>query len=93
MSRVAIIPAAARHPAAAKLFLDFALSREGQAKLIEENIWPVREDIPSPADRRLAPDQVRAIRLGPNLLANLDQIMRAKILKALHRAANGAEPR
>jgi len=45
MSRIAFIPKAAKHPAAAKLFLDYMLSRAGQATLADRSIAPVRTDM------------------------------------------------
>jgi iron(III) transport system substrate-binding protein len=90
-SRVALIAKAARRPAAARLFLDFLLSRTGQALLAREWLLPVRTDVTAP---RLARDQARPIRLGPQLLVNLDTIKRRRFL-ADWRAilANGASPK
>jgi iron(III) transport system substrate-binding protein len=79
---VALIPAEAAHPNAAKLFLDFLLSREGQSILARHKVTPVRLDMAAslgwnPSD----PDRVRTIRLGPSLLADLDQQNRARLIK------------
>ncbi len=79
-SRIAFIPAEARHPNAAKLFLDFLLSARGQELLAERSLSPVRLDA-----QRLAPapppEQARPIRVGPHLLVNLDQATRLRTLK------------
>ncbi|KQN25516.1 iron ABC transporter substrate-binding protein [Sphingomonas sp. Leaf33] len=76
-SRVAFITRQAQRPAAARLFLDFLLSRTGQALLAREWLLPVRTDVRAP---RLARDQARPIRLGPQLLVNLDSIKRRRFL-------------
>jgi len=76
-SRVAFIAREARHPAAAKLFLDFLLSRTGQALLAREWLLPVRGDVRA---ARLSPGKARAIRVGPQLLVHLDTIKRRRFL-------------
>lgn len=76
-SRVAFITRLARRPASARLFLDFLLSRTGQALLARQWLLPVRTDVRAP---RLARDQARPIRLGPQLLVNLDSIKRRRFL-------------
>jgi iron(III) transport system substrate-binding protein len=77
-SRIAFIAREARHPAAAKLFLDFLLSREGQSLLARHSLWPVRRDVRA---RRLPATQVRPIRVGPQLLVNLDRLKRQRFLR------------
>ncbi len=89
MSRIAMIPKGARHPAAAKLFLDFLLSREGQALLASRYLTPVRTDIALPPNLRIATDSARAIRVGPSLLVHQDQLTRAKFLRDWARALAG----
>lgn len=81
MSRIALIPAEARHPNAARLFLDFLLSKRGQAHLARRHMAPVRADVPAPDDARPSAEQAHAIRVGPMLLANLDQARRARFVK------------
>ncbi|MEH3103614.1 MAG: ABC transporter substrate-binding protein [Sphingomonas phyllosphaerae] len=76
-SRVAFIARDARHPAAARLFLDFLLSRTGQTLLARQWLLPVRSDVRAP---RLSPEQQRPIRVGPQLLVNLDTIKRRRFL-------------
>lgn len=78
VSRVAFIPRNAAHPNAARLFLDFLLSREGQRIIGSLGVRPVRDDVQE-ARRPSAPG-VRPIRVGPALLANLDQARRAGLL-------------
>jgi iron(III) transport system substrate-binding protein len=81
MSRIAVIPAAARHPDAARLFLDFLLSRRGQARLAEQDMPPVRGDVPGPPQLHPAGAPLRAIRVGPALLVDRDQLTRAYVLR------------
>ena len=78
VSRVAFIPRNAAHPNAARLFLDFLLSREGQRVIGALGVRPVRDDVDAPL--RPASPGVRPIRVGPALLANLDQARRATLL-------------
>jgi iron(III) transport system substrate-binding protein len=81
MSRIAVIPAAARHPSAAGLFLDYLLSRAGQKHLVAEDMPSVRDDVTGPA--RLSADGIplRAIRVGPALLVTQDQLTRQFFLR------------
>jgi iron(III) transport system substrate-binding protein len=77
-SRIAFISREARHPAAARLFLDFLLSRAGQSQLARHSLWPVRGDV---AARRLPAGQARVVRVGPQLLVNLDRLTRERFLR------------
>lgn len=81
MSRIAIIPAAAKHPSAAKVFLDFLLSRRGQAHLAAVDMPSVRKDVVSPPALHPAGVRLRAIRVGPGLLVSQDALTRAYFLK------------
>ncbi|WP_217705428.1 ABC transporter substrate-binding protein [Peristeroidobacter soli] len=87
-SRIALIPADARHPDAAKLFLDYLLSRRGQAFLAQKHMTPVRSDVDAPPGTHIDAPNMRAIRVGPELLANLDQIKRLRFLKDWRNAVN-----
>lgn len=90
-SRIAFIARDAAHPAAAKLFLDFLLSREGQTLLAQRSLWPVRTDVRA---RRLPPTQARPIRVGPQLLVNLDRLKRQRFLRQWQATlSTGATPR
>jgi iron(III) transport system substrate-binding protein len=89
MSRIAFISAHARHPNAAKLFLDFLLSLKGQKLLADTSMAPVRMDIAG-GPGRAPPVSTRPIEVGPALLANLDQ-MRRKRLVAEWREALGPD--
>ncbi|MDK2766932.1 MAG: ABC transporter substrate-binding protein [Sphingomonas sp.] len=79
-SRIAIIPSTARHPAAAKVFLDFILSQAGQAQLANHQLKSVRRDVPAPEHLSLANTNERAIRVGPALLVLQDQLTRQQFL-------------
>jgi iron(III) transport system substrate-binding protein len=79
MSRIAFISKEARHPAAAKLFLDFLLSRQGQGLLAERFMTPVRVDL-KPSHPQADPGDLRAIHVGPSLLANLDSLKRSRLI-------------
>ncbi|MDB5738595.1 MAG: hypothetical protein JWO65_2263 [Sphingomonas bacterium] len=81
MSRIAVIPAAARHPNAARLFLDFLLSRRGQGHLVRENMPSVRADVPGPPALDPAGAPLRAIRVGPALLVSQDLLTRQYFLR------------
>lgn len=89
MSRIAMIPARARHPNAARLFLDYLLSRHGQSLLIAQHMTPVRTDVALPASMRVNALSARAIRVGPALLVHQDQLTRAKFLRDWNRAMAG----
>ena len=82
LSRVGFVTARARHPAAARLFLDFLLSREGQSILKRHGMGPVRKDLAVPQEQsRIDPMRIQAIRIGPGLLSDLDSLVRAQFLR------------
>jgi iron(III) transport system substrate-binding protein len=89
MSRVALIPAQARHPNAAKVFLDYLLSRRGQQQLAARHMPSIRTDRPS-GHERASNTRVRAIPVGPELLTNLDQSERLKFLKSWRAALDSS---
>lgn len=86
MSRIALIPAAAPHPAAAKLFLDFLLSRAGQQFLAARSMPSVRADVPVPEGLSAPGVPLRAIRVGPALLVDRDALTRRYFLKRWYAA-------
>ena len=88
VSRVAFIPRNAAHPNAARLFLDFLLSREGQRVIASLGVRPVRDDILT--ERRASVPGARPVRVGPALLANLDQARRAGLLDRWRAAMRAA---
>lgn len=85
MSRIALIPKAAPHPAAAKLFVDFLLSRTGQRFLVAHAMPSVRTDSASPRDLPSSyGSPLRAIRVGPALLVDRDRLTHRYFLKRWH---------
>ncbi|ACA20412.1 extracellular solute-binding protein family 1 [Methylobacterium sp. 4-46] len=86
-SRIAFIPKAAQHKAAARLFLDYMLSWEGQARLAARSVTPARADARQPDDPVAAAPQ--PIVVGPELLTALDQIKRSRTLKQWRRVIEG----
>jgi iron(III) transport system substrate-binding protein len=89
MSRVAFISANASHPAAAKLFLDFLLSRTGQSYLGKYGIGSIRIDMAGSPAGHMA--RAQAIRIGPGLLAGLDSLVRAQFLRRWAQRNVGAQ--
>lgn len=80
VTRIALILKDAPHPNAAKLFLDFMLSKEGQTQMAQRYMTPVRADVPSLSGSR-APDKIaRNIRISPALIANVDELKRRRLL-------------
>lgn len=82
LTRVALIPRAARDPTTAKLFVDHLLSARGQAALSEApGMRPILRGDSNQAD--FPPDQsasAQPITLGPALLTFLDQLKRERFL-------------
>lgn len=96
-SRIAIIPAAAVHSNAAKLFLDYLLSRPGQEALAKHVVPSVRADVPAPAGLRDDGTSVRAIRVGPALLVLQDALTQRQFMRRWEQALaagrnEGAQP-
>ncbi|MDB5580286.1 MAG: hypothetical protein JWR80_5462 [Bradyrhizobium sp.] len=91
MSRVALIARRAAHPASAKLFLDFMLSRRGQSLLARRHMSPVRTDMLS-GGGQLDFVNARPIRVGPALMANLDKLTRERFLKKWSETVSARTP-
>ncbi|MBB4154397.1 iron(III) transport system substrate-binding protein [Sphingomonas jinjuensis] len=92
-SRIAVIPRTAPHPDAARLFLDFLLSREGQAHLAARGMPSVRPDMP-PVDALTIPaTSQRAIRVGPALLVLQDRLTREQFLREWARSTGEGRAR
>lgn len=86
LSRVAFIARKARHPNAARLWLDYLLSVRGQQTLTRElGFFSVREDGAADTTAIALKQQLggafRPIVIGSGLLAYLDQIKRRDFLK------------
>ena len=89
ITRIAIIPKSAPHPTEAALFMDFLLSRNGQQQLAARSFGTVRSDLPAGLRATVSEDTLRPIRVGPDLLANLDQSKRKAFFRAWRRALDG----
>ncbi|MGE8131623.1 ABC transporter substrate-binding protein [Methylobacterium sp. NPDC080182] len=89
VSRIAFIAKDAPHPAAARMFLDYMLSREGQARLAARSLTPARTDARRADDPVASAPALRPVPVGPELLANLDQIRHARMLRRWRRAVEG----
>lgn len=86
LSRVILIAKRARHPAAAKLWVEYVLSRRGQTVLSERSrIFSIRPDVEGEFTaasllRTLGPS-ARPIRVSPGLLVFLDQAKHRELIK------------
>jgi iron(III) transport system substrate-binding protein len=85
-SRVAFISKQARHPNAAKLFLDYMLSKRGQTIIANQALlYSLRDDVDGPASVKKVHEEVgdkaRPVAIGPDLLKNHDQMNRLAFLK------------
>lgn len=92
VSRVAVIPKAAQHPNAAKLFIDFLLSSEGQSHLATRSMPPVRNDMADQYETiapGLTQENARPIPLDMDLLNTLDQTKRLELLGRWQEALKG----
>jgi iron(III) transport system substrate-binding protein len=87
ISRVAFITRSAPHPNAARLFLDYVMSEDGQRQLAQAQLTPIRAVT---GDAQAIPGG-RPIKVGPALLANFDQARRAQMLERW-RATMAATP-
>lgn len=88
LSRIALIPRAAPHPAAARRFIDYLLSREGQARLAAHSLGAVRTDMPSEGGGA-STTSLRPIALNIDLLTYLDRSKRARFLAQWTKALQG----
>lgn len=82
MSRIALIPERAAHPYAARLFLDFLLSRRGQTHLAAMHMNSVRTDLPIRPDLSPPQELARTIRVGPALLFSLDALKKQRFSRS-----------
>ena len=89
LSRIAFISRGARNPSAARLWLDYVLSREGQQQLSQHpGFFSVRDDVPDDDAatelRRQLGGAFRPIPIGPGLMTYLDQVKRRDFLRQWH---------
>lgn len=93
VSRTAVLPRNAPHPAAAHAFLEYLLSLRGQRTLAAQSrLSAARPEVDGPYSRLgIAESQVgplRPIPLGPGLLAYLDQQKRQRLIDSWDRAVH-----
>lgn len=86
MSRVMFIARQARHPNAARLWIDYILSRRGQAVLANSSgLFSIRDDVAGDATAARLKEQLRGalrpIAIGAGLLTYLDQMKRRDFLR------------
>ncbi len=96
MSRIAILPKAAKHPNAGKLFLDFLLSQDGQEIMARKSdLFAIRAGVTGEftATQLQAQmgDKLKPIPVGPQLLTNLDQAKRLEFLKEWQQVVHPAK--
>lgn len=91
MSRIALIPRAARSPKNGQLFLDYLLSERGQTTLTQKA--QLNAVIPgikgAEGHKQIEGRGLRPIKVGTSLLVYLDQMKRRKFLKRWERALTG----
>jgi iron(III) transport system substrate-binding protein len=93
-SRVAFISSKAKNPNAAKLFLDYLVSKRAQTIIANQaELYSLRDDVQGEATVKSVAaqigDKVRPVPIGPELLANLDQGKRLAFLKQWQAAMKG----
>lgn len=86
VSRVALVPRAARRADLGAAFLQFLMSRSGQTLLSDRlHLAAVRLDLPGANSARameaLLGDQLRPVPVSPGLLVYLDQAKRARLIR------------
>lgn len=94
VSRVALVPRAARAPDLGTAFLAFLMSRDGQTILSEKLRLPavsleVSGDNTAQAMQLALGDQLRPVAVSPGVLVYLDQAKRARLIRLWHAALAG----
>lgn len=92
LSRIALIARSAAHPAAARVFLDYLLSRRGQEIARAAGLGSVRADVAAPAGAPAARAHAAALRpiaVRPSVLVYLDDANRQAFLRRWRRALEG----
>jgi iron(III) transport system substrate-binding protein len=94
MSRVAFVSAKAKNPNAARLFLDYLLSKRGQNVIANAaDLYSLRDDVTGEATvagvRALIGDKARPVAIDRELLANLDASKRLEFIKKWQAAMKG----
>ena len=92
-SRVAFISKHAKSPNAAKLFLDYMLSKRGQEVVAKADLYSLRDDVEGEATvkavGKVIGDKARPVPIDQTLLENLDQTKRLAFLSKWQKAKKG----
>jgi iron(III) transport system substrate-binding protein len=84
-SRIALITRAAKHPNAARAFIDYVLSRRGQEFLATASLFSIHSDVQgvntAAALTREIGGRLRPLPVTPSLIAHLDGNKRAEFLE------------
>ena len=96
MSRIMFIAKTAAHPNAAKLWLDYILSKRGQTIVASRSdLGSIRADVEGELTlvglTKTLGKSLKPIPVGPSLLAYLDQAKRLEFLKQWQQAIKGAK--
>lgn len=90
MSRIALVPKAARHGSAARVFLDYLLSARGQAALAKASVYALRPEVQgdttAAALEKALGKALKPIPVDASLLEYLDQSKRLAFLKQWQQA-------
>jgi iron(III) transport system substrate-binding protein len=90
LSRIAFVPKAARHPAAARVFLDYLLSRRGQEVVARAGLGSIRTDVTGEGTAVALAQSLgatlRPIAVAPSLLEYLDAARRLQFLDRWQKA-------
>ena len=95
MSRIMLISRSARNADAAKLWVDYVLSRRGQTLIATKSeLFSIRDDVEgeftSTALRKALGTSLKAIGVGPALMVYLDQAKRLEFIKLWRQATGSA---
>ena len=91
MSRIALVPKAAKHQNAGKVFLDYLLSARGQKIVADQSLlFSIRSDVEGATSAaglsKELGQSLKPIPVGPSLLTYLDQSKRLEFLKQWQQA-------
>ena len=91
LSRVVLIAKKARHPNAARLWVDYLLSQRGQTIIAERSrLFSIRTDVSgeftAASLSRMLGASARPIAVGSGLLVHLDRAKREEIMRRWHQA-------
>jgi iron(III) transport system substrate-binding protein len=93
MSRVALIAKDAKHPNAARVFLDYLLSQRGQQALAKASVYAIRSDVEGETTQaavaKALGQAVKPIPVDASLLSYLDQTKRLEFLRQWQQAMSG----